>query len=1088
MTQTGLPGPGGGTPPRVVPARQAPRTPGVTTILVVHDGARWLGETLAGVQGQRRRPDRLLAVDTGSVDGSRELLVLALGAQAVLDLPRDTGFGAAVQAGLAALERGGTGEWLWLLHDDSAPEPAALRSLLATAQAYPGAAVLGPKLRGWYDRRHLLEAGVSIAGSGRRETFLERRERDQGQHDEVRDVLAVSTAGMLVRRDLWDELGGLDPALPLLRDDVDFGWQARAAGHRVIAAPAAVLYHAEAASRQRRDLDCGPARLHLADRAAALHVLLANSPTPRLPLVLVRLVVGSLLRSVGLLLAKLPGPAADELLALGVTLGHPGRLVAARRSRRVRREGAGADLGGLFPRTSDQLRHAAETFSGLLASGGTAQVEPAAGRHRAGSEAPLTAPAPASQPGLLGRTLRRPAALVLLGLLALALVAGRGLVTGGRLAGGALLPAPDGARDLWSTYLSAWHPVELGTGAPAPAYLAVLGAVAGLLLGRAGTAVSVLLLGGVPLAGLTAYLAASRVTRAPWLAAWAAITYALLPTTTGAIAAGRLGTVVVVVLLPLLGLAGARVVGREGRPGSWRAAWSAGLLLALAAAFVPLVEVLAIGLAVIAALTVARSPRAWARLAAVLAVPLVVLLPWSLDLLAHPRWLLGEAGVSVPGLADAGLQPWAVLLMHPGGPGTPPWWWGGALLVVGLAGLLRRARHRLAVAGWTVAVVGFLAALVQSRLTVAGFVSPAAEPAWPGVLLAVMALGVLLAALVGAAGLRPRLVRRLSGWRGPVLGGLVLLAVAAPLAAGAWWVGRGAGEPLVRRTSALPAYVAADALTPERPRTLLLRSTGTARERQVAYALLRAHGARIGDGDLAAAQDARARAGDPTPTLGQLVSEVSSGSGGDAASRLARYGVRYVLLAAPVDQDLVPVLDAVPGLSRVSAPGGAALWRLTAPASRLQLLTPGQAPRTVPAAEIGAGAALPAGPAGRTLVLAERADPGWRATLDGRALPGSTAQGWQQAFAVPAAGGRLTLGYDASARHRWLWVQGLALLVVIVLALPGARRSPDALDPEDTDVLPRRRRARDARPGPALSTPPPAAPAAPEVPTEQVSS
>jgi len=1029
----------------------------VSVVLVAHDGARWLPQTLAGLQGQQCQPDRVLAVDTGSRDGSRELLVAALGERAVLDQPRDTGFGAAVRAGLATLgpvgsEQQPTGasstQWVWLLHDDSAPEPAALRRLLATAAESPSAAVLGPKIRGWYDRRHLLEAGVSIAGSGRRETFLERRERDQGQHDQVRDVLAVSTAGMLVRRDVWDELGGLDPALPLLRDDVDFGWRARAAGHRVVTAPAAVLYHAEAASRQRRELDCGPTRLHLADRAASVHVLLANSPSRRLPLVLARLVVGSVLRALGLLLAKLPGPAAEELLALVTVLGHPTRLVEARRSRRTLHGSTGADLRGLFPRISDQLRHATETFSGLLSTGAAAQVEPAGGRHRAGSERPLSASAPSSQPGPVARTLRRPATFVLLGLLVLALAADRGLLTGGRLAGGALLPGPAGARDLWSAYASGWHPVELGTGAAAPAYLAVLAALAGVLLGRAGTAVSLLMLGGVPLAGLSAYLAALRVVRAPWLAGWAAVTYALLPTATGALAAGRLGTLVVVVLLPLLGLAAARVIGSVERPGSWRAAWAGGLLLALAAAFVPLVEVLAAALALLAGLTVARSPRAWARLGVVLAVPPMVLLPWSLELVTRPHGLLREAGLVAPGLADAGLEPWAVLLMHPGGPGTPPWWWGGALLLVGLAGLLRRQRHRLALAGWTVALVGFAAALGQSRLRVAGFASPAAEPGWPGVPLALMGLGVLMAALVGAAGLRPGLARRVSGWRRPVLGGLVLLALVAPLLAGGWWVLRGAGNPLTRRTDLLPAYVAADAATPDRPRTLLLRSTGGRRDRHVAYALLRADGARLGDADLAVAQDARARAGDPTPTLGQLVGETTSGSGAVAASLLARYGVRYLLLAAPVDRGLVAVLDAAPGLARVSAPGGAALWRLDPPASRLRLLTPGQPSVSVPAGVVGAGAVLPPGPAGRTLVLAERADPGWRATVDGRALTGSTYDGWEQAFAVPASGGRLSLGYDSSGRHRWLWAQGLALLAVTVLALPGGRRAPDATETE----------------------------------------
>ena len=91
-----------------------------------------------------------------------------------------------------------------------------------------------------------------MTGSGRRVTDLERREHDQGQHDGVRDVLGVSSAGMLVRRDVWDALEGFDPTLPLFRDDLDFCWRAHRRGERVLIATDAVLHHREASAHGRR--------------------------------------------------------------------------------------------------------------------------------------------------------------------------------------------------------------------------------------------------------------------------------------------------------------------------------------------------------------------------------------------------------------------------------------------------------------------------------------------------------------------------------------------------------------------------------------------------------------------------------------------------------------------------------------------------------------------------------------------------------------------------------------------------------------------------------------------------------------------
>src|SRR4051794_13141316 len=156
----------------------------------------------------------------------------------VVRSPSSTSFPVAVRQGLeridadAAAEGVPPAEWIWILHDDANPAPDALAELLAAAAADPDADVLGPKLREWPSLRRLREVGVPIPGTGRRETGLERAEYDQGQHDEVRRVLAVNTAGMLVRRAVLDELGGFDDQLAVFGNDIDFGWRAGAPGDR----------------------------------------------------------------------------------------------------------------------------------------------------------------------------------------------------------------------------------------------------------------------------------------------------------------------------------------------------------------------------------------------------------------------------------------------------------------------------------------------------------------------------------------------------------------------------------------------------------------------------------------------------------------------------------------------------------------------------------------------------------------------------------------------------------------------------------------------------------------------------------------
>ena len=64
------------------------------------------------------------------------------------------------------------------------------------------------------------------------------------------------------------------------------------------------------------------------------------------------------------------------------------------------------------------------------------------------------------------------------------------------------------------------------------------------------------------------------------LRVWAAVAYALLPAVLGAVAAGRLGTAVVAVLLPLAGAGRRPRLRRRAAAGSGRAGWAAGLVLA----------------------------------------------------------------------------------------------------------------------------------------------------------------------------------------------------------------------------------------------------------------------------------------------------------------------------------------------------------------------------------------------------------------------------------------------------------------------------------------------------------------------------
>ncbi|MFE4635150.1 glycosyltransferase family 2 protein [Streptomyces sp. NPDC056773] len=1040
----------------------------VTAVLVAHDGSRWLPRTLAGLLGQERPAQNLVAADTGSADDSARLLGEALGEDRVLHLARRTGFGAAVDeavrtAGtltpeelpylkrpsgwdpvsrtwrddnydLPELPHGEPVQWLWLLHDDCAPEPDALAELLRVADENPDAAVIGPKLRGWYDKKQLLEVGVTIARSGRRWTGLDRREQDQGQHDQVQPVLSVSSAGMLIRRDVYDALGGFDRRLPLMRDDVDLCWRVQSAGHSVLIAPDAVLRHAEASARERRTVDCvgrSAASPHRVDKAGAVYTLLANSSGRALPYVLLRILFGTVLRTLAYLVGKAPGQAVDEITGLLATLLRPGRILGARR-RRGRAAVPAKELRPLFPPPGASLRANAEQLAGYFGADADSESA-AAGRHGGAVE---------SGPGgddadyleieqfaRLKRIARKPAPVLFGLLLLVSLIACRSLLGGGSLMGGALLPASDGGLDLWRVYADDWQPVGTGTTAGAPPYLAVLGALATLLLGSTDTALTLLLVCSVPLAGLTAYFASRPLVESRLLRAWAAIAYAFLPAVTGALAGGRLGTAVLAILLPLIARSAVAAFGFGEGEGSWRSAWTYTLLLTLATAFTPVVWPLA---ALLGAVALVLRRAHWKtygpRLLATLGVPLLVLAPWSLSLLTHPGTFLREAGLPYGAGSATALD---LLGISPGGPRT-----AGGLILLGvvlaaLAALLRADRQFAVRTAWATALAALVLAVLVNRTT------------WSGPATLVYGLALLAAAVIGADGAKERVAARSFGWRQPLAALIALAAAVGPLVGAAGWMLSGAAGPLERRDPVqVPAFVAEESGNRDQARTLVIGADSPA---ALSYSLVRGSGGRLGDAELAAGAGSDAR-------LDKVVSSLVAGSGADQTDQLGGFAIRYVLVRDGAPQEIGRVLDATPGLSRLSKLEGSALWRVDRQVARAVIVSgkPGEAPIPVASGPVEAHTKIPAGEAGRVLRIADQAGPGWRATLDGKPLKAKTLDGWAQGFELPADAGRLDLVHeDSLTRTAWHWAQGLLALVLLVMALPGRRARLDDDLPEE---------------------------------------
>ncbi|MGQ0718788.1 MAG: hypothetical protein ACT4NP_16050 [Pseudonocardiales bacterium] len=642
------------------------------------------------------------------------------------------------------------------------------------------------------------------------------------------------------------------------------------------------------------------------------------------------------------------------------------------------------------------------------------------------------------------------------------------------LAGGRLLPI-EGLIETWSSYLASWHPTGGGSAAPAPAALAVLG-VLGLPVGSPAAAISLLLLGALPLAALSAYRATCALPVSRARRALAAAGYALLPPAVAGVAQGRLDVVLVHLLLPLV-LAGSVAVlrgGTVGPSGGWLStAAGTALGLAVIGAFAPLIHLLVlavvlVGFVVTPAPQVATLRRAVGLFAVVL-LPLGLLMPWPAVVIQRPAVLLHGVGAVVPEQVPGWLR---LLALDPSGPGAAPW--VGAVVVIAAVIALIARPSRAMLPGLGLVLLGAAGVVVLVRSPMQPLVGGDPRPGSTAGALLLIGCGLLwMVLLAGRTGEPTRWWasvpwRRLVGdrWSGlqwkrapwkrapwnrapcrralsvtPWLG-VALLSVAA--------VAIGAGGPLTAGPPAgLP--VLAPSLAAELARSgtsvLVVGAQGEP------VRLTRSRTARFGDDDIAPLRATGAR-------LERVAAALRAGKPGETSAAIANVaatGVQFVVL--PTAAQGARALTAAGPLARAAPPtaDGRPVLRVTRPVPGAELLGPALAAQArtgasppiepgvsgvlAPASPPRVGVRVAPGADGRLLVIAANDEPDWRASVNGRPVP--VVRGWGHQVAVPVQGGAAEVRVDRSdgTRNALLLAESAVLLLVAGTAVPSRRRA-----------------------------------------------
>jgi len=217
--------------------------PRASVIILNYNGRRWLPACFDALSAQRGAPPfELVFADNASNDGSVALVRERWPAARVVETGGNRGFAAGNNAGATAA----SGEWLVFLNNDTAPEPDWLARLFAEADAHPAFGLITSRIVFMDDPSIVDSAGDGYfrAGAAFKRGYGARAEAFEAS----REVFGACGAAFMIRRDVFDRLGGFDERFFMNFEDADLSYRARLLGERVWYAASAVVRHAGSGS------------------------------------------------------------------------------------------------------------------------------------------------------------------------------------------------------------------------------------------------------------------------------------------------------------------------------------------------------------------------------------------------------------------------------------------------------------------------------------------------------------------------------------------------------------------------------------------------------------------------------------------------------------------------------------------------------------------------------------------------------------------------------------------------------------------------------------------------------------------------
>lgn len=215
----------------------------VSAIIVNYDGKEYVDKCVNSIFQSGFDDVEVIVVDNGSVDGSIQFLEQkyhSFGKRLkIVALDKNYGPSYARNEGAKIAE----GKYISFLDNDTEVEKKWAETAIAEFESDEKVGIIQCKLILSKERDKLDYVGEYIGQNG----FLVQRaqvaEIDHGQYDQKVQILAAKSAGMFIRKDAFEKIGGFDPDYFIYVEETDLGWRCWLAGYKAIFVPESVVYH-----------------------------------------------------------------------------------------------------------------------------------------------------------------------------------------------------------------------------------------------------------------------------------------------------------------------------------------------------------------------------------------------------------------------------------------------------------------------------------------------------------------------------------------------------------------------------------------------------------------------------------------------------------------------------------------------------------------------------------------------------------------------------------------------------------------------------------------------------------------------------